>query len=524
MHECLDRRSFMARSGAGLIGAGLGVSVRPSRARAADAESQRKPNILMIVAEDMGPHLGCYGDSVAPTPRLDALAKEGVLFRNAYVTQASCSPSRSSIFTGLYPHQNNQLGLSHLGYRMYRGIPNLPQLLKADGYRTGILGKLHVSPDRELPFDVRGGGHGKDVRAYATKAAAFIDGGAGAPFFLSVNFGDCHKVFAHQHKGIPSRPITPDRVRLFPEHGEIDTRKLRDEVAGYYNGVQRVDAGVGLLLDLLGKRGLADNTIVMFLGDHGPPVSRGKTTTYELGVRIPLIVRWPGVSEAGRQSDALVSTVDLLPTCVNAAGGSLPSPLAGRDFQPLLAGEGSGWRKTLVTEWHTHGPGFQPQRAIRDDRYKLILNLRTDVRKHGLGVDGCAVAKALRSGKFDGTKAKRAFEVLNKPPSVELYDLETDPIEYRNLAGKPELREVEGKLKRELHEWRVATRDPFLDQTTFDAYRKHADAFAAALPERRRKIREDRKRKGRKGRIRIPIDMSPFQRDWADVCRDLYQG
>ena len=519
MQESLDRRSFMARSGAGLIGAGLGASVWSSGAWAA---TQRKPNILMIVAEDMGPHVGCYGDTVAPTPRLDALAKEGVLFRNAYVTQASCSPSRSSILTGLYPHQNNQLGLAHLGYRMHRGIPNLPQLLKACGYRTGILGKLHVSPDREFPFDIRGGGHGKDVRAYATKAAAFMDGAGDAPFFLSVNFGDCHKVFAHQYRGMPAKPTTPDRVRLFPEHGEIDTPKLRDEVAGYYNGVQRVDAGVGMLLDLLDKRSLADNTIVMFLGDHGPPVSRGKTTTYEFGVRIPLIVRWPGVPEPGRRSDGLVSTVDLLPTCVNAAGGTLPSPLAGRDFRPLLAGEEANWRTTLVTEWHTHGPGFQPQRAIRDARYKLILNLRTDVRKHGLGVDGCAVAAALKSGQFDGTKAKRVFDLLNKPPAAELYDLAADPIEYRNLAGKAELRDVEERLKQQLHEWRVATRDPFLDSATFETYRKHADAFAAALPERRRKIRELRRRKGRKGRIRIPIDMSLFQREWADLRRELY--
>jgi len=476
----------------------------------------------MIVAEDMGPHLGCYSDTVAPTPRLDALAKQAVLFRNAYVTQASCSPSRSSILTGLYPHQNNQLGLAHLGYRMHRGIPNLPQLLKARGYRTGILGKLHVNPDREFPFDVRGGGHGKDMRAYAAKAAKFMDGAAGAPFFLSVNFGDCHKVFAHQHKGIPAEPVTPGRIRLFPEHGEIDTPKLRDEVAGYYNGVQRVDAGVGMLLDLLDRRGLAANTIVMFFGDHGPPVSRGKTTTYEFGVRIPLIVRWPGVAPAGQQSDALVSTVDLLPTCVNAAGGSLPSPLAGRDFRPLLAGGEGGWRKTLVTEWHTHGPGFQPQRAIRDARCKLIVNLRTDVRKHGLGVDGCAVAKALKSRQFGDTEAKRVFDLLNKPPAVELYDLKTDPIEYHDLAGKPELREVEERLKRELQEWRVATRDPFLDQATFDAYREHADAFAAALPARRRKAREEWKRKGRKGRVRVPIDMSAVQRDWADVCRELY--
>lgn len=474
-----------------------------------------RPNLLLIVAEDMGPQIGCYGDRTVPTPHLDRLAGEGVLFENAYVTQASCSPSRSSILTGLYPHRNFQLGLAHLGYRMHRGIPSLPQALKRQGYRTGIQGKLHVNPEGGFPFDVRGNRHSKDIPAYAESADAFLKERGDTPFFLYVNFGDCHKPFVAQVKGLPEKPVTASEIRLFREHGELDTPAVREETAGYYNSVQRVDIGVGLLLDLLSKHGVADNTLVVFIGDHGPPMSRGKTTTYEFGVKIPMILRWPGQSRAGVRSDALVSTVDLMPTLLDAAGAACPTPIDGMSLRPLLKVGAAAWRDTVCTEWHTHGPGFAPQRTIRDKRYKLILNLRTDIAKPGIGVDGCKVGGALKDPKFEGTQAKRVFDLLESPPAVELYDLQNDPIEYHNLAGQAESADVQGRLMKQLQTWREQTRDPFLDSEVFEAHKRHFDQYVAELPERRKKVKPDRQ-----GRRRVLIDMSLFQRDWADVLAE----
>ena len=465
-----------------------------------DPHRRARPNIVLIVAEDMGPHVGCYGDNTVPTPNIDRLAREGVRFDNGYVTQASCSPSRSSILTGLHVYQNFQLGLAHTGYTMHKGIPNLPELLKQKDYRTGILGKLHVNPENEFPFDYRSGS--KDVAILAARADEFLNDTGDRPFFLMINFWDCHRdqgqgvpqPFPDTRFGWPEDPVGPEDVNIFPEYGEIDELVVREEVAGYYNSIQRVDIGIGMLLDALAKHKKLDNTIIMFIGDHGPAFSRGKTTTYEFGIKVPYIVRWPGMAKPGLESEALVSTIDIVPTCMSAAGLEVPSYLPGRSLVTVLRGEGENWRSTLVAEWHTHGPGFQPQRCIRNSRYKLILNMRTDVTKSGLGIDGCKVAQALKLAKYNGTKVQRVFNMLRNPPEIELYDLQKDPIEYHNLGDDPGYREIKEDLIRQLQAYRERTGDPFLDQAFFDKVLKYTEA----------NIRDRN------------IDMTPFQRNFQD--------
>ena len=483
------------------------------------AGREARPNIMLIVAEDMGLQLGCYGDDTVSTPRLDGMAAQGICFENAYVTQASCSPSRASILTGLYPHENNQLGLAQMGYKMHRGIPNLPGLLKKCGYRTGIQGKLHVEPSMDFSFDFMGNRAGYDVQAYADSTAEFLKTTGPEPWFLYINFEDCHKGFVNQYKGIPATPVTGSDVTPFPELDGICSPLLLKEMAGYYNGVQRVDAGVGMLLDLLEKKGLAENTIVIFIGDHGPAFSRAKTTTYELGVHIPFIVRWPGAVRAGASSDALVSTVDILPTLVDFAGQNLPQPLSGASLRELLTTDSdTAWRQTLVTEWHTHIPGFQPQRSIRDSRYKLILNLRTDMPKTGREVDRCVVGRVLDDPALEGTDIKRVFDMLKSPPSVELYDLKTDPIEYKNLAGAADYKEIQDRLLRELQTWRETTCDPFLDPDVFYTYRQYHDEYERLKPERIKQVKPNKQ-----GIRWLKIDMRPFQYDWAGMVTERYK-
>lgn len=479
--------------------------------------SETAPNIILITADDLGIQLNSYGDDTVPTPHLNQLAQEGVVFQNAYVTQASCSPSRSSMFTGLYPHQNNQLGLEHRGYTMHRGIPTLPALLKAQGYRTGSIGKVHVRPAEDLPFDFQiyrsDGLNAKDVTHYAKHAETFINETGDQPFFLLYSLGDPHKRFFHQVSGIPQNPVKAEDMKPFAEHGGIDTPEIREEIAGYYNAVQRIDVGIKLLRDLLKKTGKDKNTLIIFIGDHGAPFSRGKTTTYEFGLRIPFLVHWPERITGGQIKTEFISTVDILPACMDAIGTNAPAHVAGQSFLPLITGQSIPWRQTLCAEFTTHGPGFTPQRTIRDERYKLILNLRTDQPKPGLGVDGCKVRQAMQDSKWEKTEGYRVFKILENPPEVELYDLQNDPIEYHNLAGTAEHQAIETRLKKELHNWRQKTHDPLLDPAIFAAYKKHHDDFDRDYQKRVAAA----KAAGEEMPYR-KIDMTKFQETWPTAA------
>ncbi|MGE0761485.1 MAG: sulfatase-like hydrolase/transferase, partial [Pirellulaceae bacterium] len=239
------------------------------------ADEVRRPNVLLIVSEDNGLQFGCYGDKTVPTPHVDRLAASGVRFANAYVTQAVCSPSRSSILTGLYPHQNGQLGLATHRFTMVREWPTLPTLLHSAGYRTGLLGKLHVLPESAFQFDVRWADASaisfsqRDVHRTADQVRDFIQGSGEQPFFLMVNFADTHLPFLPQSHGVPSVPVRPEQVVTMPAVG-VDTPRLRRETADYYSCVQRLDEGVGLVLSALEQSGQSDRTLVIFVGDHGP--------------------------------------------------------------------------------------------------------------------------------------------------------------------------------------------------------------------------------------------------------------
>ncbi len=476
--------------------------------------AQAQPNILLITADDMGQTAGCYGDHTIATPAIDRLASQGMLFKNAYVTQASCSPSRSSMFTGLYPHQNGQLGLAHRGYTMHRGVPTLQGLLKQAGYRSFVAGKVHVEPDRELPFEFVANKHDRgfnrrDVAAFRRHLQSFLNDVGDDSWFALASFTDPHKPYGGRVEGLPVELLGPDDVTPFAQHGEFDAPEIRTEAAGYYNAVKRVDHGVGLLMDLLEKTGHADDTLVIFIGDHGPPVTRGKTTVYEFGTRIPFIVRWPNQIKPGQVHKGFVSTVDIVPTCLTAAGIPLPSPLSGRSLNPFYQGEPREWREYLFTEFTTHGPGFAPQRAVRDNRYKFIHNLLPGEPKNGIGVDGCPIRGMLNDRRWANTEARRVFRLMEQAPEFELYDLHSDPLEYRNLAGDAQFAEVEDRLKSVLLKWRQETKDPLLDQSYFDRLRahtkQHSDRIAAETTQAKVAGKEPPYNK---------IDMREFQETW----------
>ena len=425
------------------------------------------PNILLIISEDHGPELGCYGDPYARTPHLDQLAKDGVRFHQAHVTQAGCSQSRASMLTGLYPHQHGQIGLATWGFRLYREeTPNIPRSLKSAGYRTGIIGKLHVNPESAFPYDMqeipRGNFARNDLADYARHAEAFFRADD-RPFFLHVNYPEAHDPFLTQVDGLPAEPLTADEVKSLPHFG-IDPPELRQLVADYYNCISRLDSLVGDLLAALDRCGKADNTLVIFLSDHGVDLLRGKRTCYEGGTRVPLIVRWPGKATPQVRTE-LVSTIDLMPTLLEI-GGAVPVPnLPGRSLVPLLAGEQAAWRSHLFTEFHTHATvaNFFPQRAVRSERYKLIENLLpgefhpdTDKIYSELPFVEAVIAAAPEV-------VRTAYQRQQRPPRYELYDLHTDPYEFQDLTGSAEHAEIFADLKQRLTQWRKQSPDPLLD-------------------------------------------------------------
>ena len=474
--------------------------------------SAEKPNILLITLDDMGPTAGCWDDPTVPTPNIDRLAAEGICFTRGYTTHSSCSPARSSLFTGLYTHQNGHHGLCHRGYMMHRGVPTLPGLLKKAGYRNCAVGKVHVEPAEDLPFELTWEPEGmsrRDVHAYPGNIERFIDDAGDTPWFVLCSLGDPHRAYKGQEQGLPEEMLRPEDVKPFAVHGELDTREMRKEVAGYYNAVQRIDIAVGLMLDLLERKGLNEKTLVIFTSDHGPPFARGKSTTYEFGTRVPYIVRWPGRVKPGQVRDDFVIHVDVMPTVLEVAGVSVPEIQAGRSLVPLFDGREVKWRDALFTEFTTHGPGFAPHRAVRTDRYKLIHNLLPGQPKPGITVDGSEVRQALNDPRWADSEAKRVFGLIEETVEYEFYDLDGDPLEYNNLAGNSDYAEAEAELKARLLTWRKETFDPLLSDRYFEKLRAHTEAHLST---------HNRASAAARANGEAPpynrIDMTAFQENW----------
>jgi N-sulfoglucosamine sulfohydrolase len=395
---------------------------------------------------------------------------------------------------------------------MHRGVPTLPGLLKEAGYRICAVGKVHVDPAADLPFETEWEPKGmsrRDVHAYPRNIERFIDDAGDTPWFALCSLGDPHRQYRGQEHGLPEKMLGPDDVKPFPVHGELDTPDMRKEVAGYYNAVQRIDIAVGLMLDMLDRKGLNEKTLVVFTSDHGPPFARGKSTTYEFGTRVPYIVRWPGRVKPGQVRDDFVIHVDLMPTVLEVAGVPVPEIQAGRSLVPLFDGDEVDWRDTLFTEFTTHGAGFAPHRAVRTDRYKLIHNLLPGHPKPGIRVDGSEVRQAIDDPKWDDTDLKRVFGLIDETVETELYDLEKDPLEFHNLAGDQDYAEVEADLKARLLSWRKETFDPLLSERYFEKLRAHTAAHFATLEEASAAARA----KGEDPPYNR-IDMTPFQEDW----------
>ncbi len=492
MDKTLTRRETLKAAGAGVLAAACAKTAAPAAARAPG----RRMNVLLITSEDNGAHLGCYDDPYAQTPHLDALAGRGARFANAYITNPVCSPSRGSILTGLYPHQNGQIGLATHKYAMFRKWPNVVSLAKDAGLRTGMVGKLHVNPASAFPLDyhaMSGSNFNKrNMRQFADAAAKFVNADD-KPFFLMVNFPDAHFPLIKQDSGLPAAPLEAKDVKTLPQVG-LDNERLRGFTANYYNCISRLDTGVGMLLDVIAKAGQAETTLVIYLGDHGAQFSRGKTTLYEGGVKVPFIVHWPGRGKRGLVSDKLVSAIDILPTILDAIGVKPPKGLPGASLGPLCEGKTVAWREYLFTEKAGSAPFWTcPKRTVRDKRYKLHVALTPEREdpthnayatcmnaffKAGTTPDELAAAPA---------KVRTAYATWKANPAMELYDLAADPHEWVNLADDPKYADVRDRLAKAMAQWQQTTADPFTNTTKLKAYLAEMDDTVAEKINYRRK-------------------------------------
>jgi len=437
-------------------------------------QAAERPNILLIVSEDNGQELSCYGDKNVKTPHLDSIARDGMLFENAYVSQSVCSPSRGTIFTGLYPHQNGQIGLATHKYAMFNKWPTTYAMMQKAGYFTGLLGKTHVNPASIVEDFVnyrkitKGNFAKKHLAKYASHSAEFFKKAGDKPFFLTVNYPDAHHPLQNQVGGRPAKPLKPDEVGLIPFIG-TQNKRMQAIAAAYYNCMLRLDGCVGELLAELKKSGKFENTIIIYIGDHGAQLPRGKIFATEAGMKIPYIVSWPGKVQAGVKSNKLVSTIDLMPTFCSLAGVEPPKGLPGRSLIPLITGKSEEWRKYLAYERNCDAINlYYPQRAFRDERYKIIWSPlaakgRADTGAH----DNIKQPKWWKRGcSYSAQEVeelpadiKQAYETWLNPPEYQLYDLKNDEWEFKNLAGKPEFATVEKRLKAELEKWMKETND-----------------------------------------------------------------
>ena len=437
---------------------------------AGGADAEQRPNVLLIVSEDNGPELGCYGDKYARTPNLDRLASEGVRFENAYVTQSVCSSSRSTLFTGLYPHQNGQLGLATHQFAMYRKWPTTYSILKDAGYRTGLIGKTHVNPESVVGdfVDFRritsSNFAKKNLSEYAKESKVFM-GASDQPFFLTVNYPDAHWPLQTQVEGRPAEMSQRADVRPM-SYVAFDNDRLRGHVAGFYNCMARLDDCVGELLEVLAESGKSKNTLVIYIGDHGAQFARGKVFVTEGGLRIPMIVRWPNHATRGLVSTQLVSTVDLFPTIVTAARGQVPNGMPGEDLKSVLMGQSAPLRTHLFAERNCDSADLHfPQRSVRDERYKLIKTLLTD--RQDPGAEKCLVngASNFRGSpthselELSDVKTRQIYDIWLNPPTIQLYDLENDPNEFHNLVDDPSHALIKARLVAALNEWQERTDD-----------------------------------------------------------------
>jgi N-sulfoglucosamine sulfohydrolase len=401
------------------------------------------PNILYIHSHDTGRYVQPYGFAV-PTPNVQLLADQGVLFREAFCAMPTCSGSRACLLTGEGGVGNGMLGLAHRGWRLRDYSHHLVHTLRDAGYHSALIGEQHISEDPDaIGFD--------EVVELETHNASEIAPSAIAtlrrvrePFFLSVGFFETHRSFA--------APVSVrDTLYSLPPPNLPDTPRTRQDMAAFKASARSLDQGIGAVLNALHTLELVESTLIICTTDHGLAFPGAKATLYDRGTGVMLIMRGPGFA-GGKVIDAMVSHLDVYPTICELAGIGPPPWLEGNSIMPLVRGERAQIHDEVFTEMTYHA-AYQPQRAIRTERWKYIRRFEDDPRPVLANCDDSASKDLLVEHGWARRRCDRE----------ELYDLVFDPNEGRNVAGERENAPVLGELRRRLEAWMVERGDPLLD-------------------------------------------------------------
>lgn len=410
-------------------------------------------NILYINTHDTGRYIQPYGHPV-PTPNLMKLAGEGMLFRQAYCTAPTCSPSRAGLLTGCMPHNNGMWGLSHRGFALFDTQKHMASFLRGQGYETVLCGIQHESEnaaslgyEKILDTQDYAMSHcNRDWRDFdlnnARLTADFLaKRPAGKPFFLA------HGIF-NTHRRFPEVADSAATGYVMPPSPICDTPENRCDMAAYIESAKIMDDSVGIVLEALTKSEYRNDTLVIFTTDHGIAFPEMKGTLYDTGIGVSLIVRYPGCQQGG-VSDALVSHLDLLPTICEYAGISIPDDAQGVSLWPLLRDEAQQVRDCIYAETNFHVT-YEPQRCIRTERFKYIRRYSGYRQGMPSNVDDSPdKLRRLREGYYNWEKAP-----------VLLFDLHSDPLERINLADWQAYRQVCTELAEKLDQWLEQTDDP----------------------------------------------------------------
>ncbi|MEQ7127596.1 sulfatase [Actinopolymorpha sp. B11F2] len=416
--------------------------------------STERPNIVLVHWHDLGTRLGTYGVPGVPSPAVDRIAAEGVRFDRAFCATPLCSPARSALMSGRYPHANGMMGLQHRGWEYAPGIETMPMHLRGLGYHSANFGMQHESQDpSRLGYDEVY--EGRDHATGWQRADTVVDEAttwlAAAdrrrePFLAVVGFFEVHRPYPADLYP-PDDPATVSVPAYLP-----DNPHTREDLAAFHGSIRVADRAVGRLVETLRAEGLLDRTWIVFTTDHGMAFPGAKSTLYDPGIQVSLLMRPPDGSAYRREpTSRLAAHVDVLPTLIDLAGGAQPAGLHGVSHAGWLRGDDIPVRAEVFAE-KTYHDAYDPMRAVRTDRWKYIHNAEPGPR---LLLPRDIEASATRAGMGDAHLVERA--------AVEVYDLTADPWERDNLAGKPEVADVERELADTLVRWQRATGDPLLD-------------------------------------------------------------
>ncbi|HEX3518682.1 MAG TPA: sulfatase [Solirubrobacteraceae bacterium] len=400
------------------------------------------PNILYLHSHDTGRYVQPYGEPV-PMPNVQALADQGVLFRQAFCAAPTCSASRACLLTGQYGQSNGMLGLAHRGWSLRDYSHHIVHTLREVGYTSTLIGEQHISKEPDvIGYDEVMKIPTTRVETVAPLAMEVLRRPRDRPLFLSVGFFETHREF-----------LGPGSLRDVqyskPPANLPDSPEVRGDIAAFKASARSLDHGVGMVLNELDASGMADDTLIIFTTDHGMPFPGAKATLFDRGLGVMLILRGPHPFSGGRVNDALVSHIDLYPTICEYVGIPRPPFLQGVSLMGLLHGHTPSVREEIFagSTWHA---AYEPQRAIRTIRHKYIRrwsDRRTPVLANT--DDGPSKELLLRNGWAEREIAKE-----------QLYDLLFDPNEANNLADDPAYAELLGQLRGRLEQWMRDTDDP----------------------------------------------------------------